>query len=408
MAERLAFLEGPRAGSQQALGRWTQVTIGRAEDNDVVLDDPSVAPHHCRIERKGLLFQLVDGEASTGTTVNGKRIETKYLLPGDVIGCGRAKLRFDFEDGGDANRTSVQLPRVDEAQIAATAERIEKRFSSRVLRVAHEAERKIAAEGALLLARVTALAIEHDDPSALMQSALTMVRERLPAARGAVVLRGTDGQLAPAVAQRAPDDPPHLRMKIDQDALRAVMREGAARTGRTEGRTWCCAPLRSRAGVRGAIYVDAPLPATDFGELHAQILTAVGQLLGFALDHADLAGRGGGDAGTHRLRAVLDGFAHPTFVLDCDGRVVVCNAAAERLVGPPGERRLEEMVVLDDQLRFVTELGRAQRGEPHDVTVRLQATDGHPAPIQCRLVPLYRADATLDGIAVYARPATRG
>jgi PAS domain-containing protein len=304
----------------------------------------------------------------------------------------------------------VQLPRVDSADIAATAERIERRFSSRVLRVAHEAERRIAAEGALLLARVAGYAIELEDTPALLQAALTLVRERLPAARGAIVLRGTDGQLAPAVAQRAPEDPPHLRMKIDQDALRAVLREGAARTGRTEGRTWCCAPLRSRAGVRGAVYVDAPLPATDFGELHAQVLTAVGQVLGLALDLADWQSRSaaGADGNDHRLRGVLDGFAHPTFVLDCDGRIVVCNDAAERLVGAPAGRRLEEMVVLDDQLRFVTELGRAQRGEPNDVTVRVQAVDGAAAPIQCRLVPLYRADAVLDGYAVYARPVTRG
>ena len=67
------------------------MTLGRASDNDVVLDDPAVAQHHCHVERKGLLFQLVDGETSSGTTVNGKAIGAKYLLPGDIIGLGRTQ-----------------------------------------------------------------------------------------------------------------------------------------------------------------------------------------------------------------------------------------------------------------------------------------------------------------------------
>jgi PAS domain-containing protein len=251
---------------------------------------------------------------------------------------------------------------------------------------------------------VAGLACEQADIHALLDATLTMVRERLPAARGAIVLRGEEGRLAPAVAQRAPEDPPHLRMKIDQQALRAVLREGAPRTGRKEGRIYCCAPLRGRGGVLGALYVDTPLPSGDFGEMHAQVLTAVGQVLGLALDYADLASSAGSDAETHRLRGVLDGFAHPTFVLDLDGRIVVCNTAAERLIGAPDRRRLEEIVVLDDQLRFVTELGRAQRGDPNELTMRVTGSDGAAHEIVARLVPLYRPDATLDAVAVYARP----
>ena len=70
-------------------------TIGRAEDNYILLSDPSVSRNHAQIANLGITFKLVDLNSQNGTFVGGKRIEHEQILQsGDEIGFGN--LRFVF------------------------------------------------------------------------------------------------------------------------------------------------------------------------------------------------------------------------------------------------------------------------------------------------------------------------
>lgn len=64
--------------------------IGSARDAELVLDDPHVAPQHCRIVRRGSDWLLIDhGTSPLGTSVNHRRIhEPTVLGEGDRIGVG--------------------------------------------------------------------------------------------------------------------------------------------------------------------------------------------------------------------------------------------------------------------------------------------------------------------------------
>ena len=64
--------------------RWP-VTVGRAVDCDVVLDDPHVAPHHAALSQEDGAVLLVVGE-----TVNGVWLEKRRL----AAGTGRGRLRI--------------------------------------------------------------------------------------------------------------------------------------------------------------------------------------------------------------------------------------------------------------------------------------------------------------------------
>lgn len=71
-------------------------TLGRFEDNDVVLPDRLVSRHHARIRREGSQFMLEDNGSTNGTFVNGERIARSHLLQdGDTIQIApRFQLRF--------------------------------------------------------------------------------------------------------------------------------------------------------------------------------------------------------------------------------------------------------------------------------------------------------------------------
>jgi len=75
--------------------RSTPVTIGRREDNDVVIDNMAVSGHHAVIEEEEPNFYvLVDLESLNGTFINESKIFREKLFDGDDIIIGKHSLKF--------------------------------------------------------------------------------------------------------------------------------------------------------------------------------------------------------------------------------------------------------------------------------------------------------------------------
>src|SRR5207302_1966504 len=61
------------------------ITVGRRNDNDVVIAIPYVSGRHCRLERDGAGHRIVDAGSTHGLLYNGARIEKHVLADGDVL-----------------------------------------------------------------------------------------------------------------------------------------------------------------------------------------------------------------------------------------------------------------------------------------------------------------------------------
>jgi pSer/pThr/pTyr-binding forkhead associated (FHA) protein len=71
------------------------MNIGRAKDNQVVLDDPTVSRHHAWIKAEGENFLVFDVGSGNGTFVNDEQIqEPRLLQSGDTIRFGDASFIF--------------------------------------------------------------------------------------------------------------------------------------------------------------------------------------------------------------------------------------------------------------------------------------------------------------------------
>jgi hypothetical protein len=82
-----------RAGVPYVIGNG--LTIGRATDNDIVLDDQVVSSHHARIAPPDL---LVDLESTNGTVVNGSPVRGNLRMSvGDTVQVGATTFRFEVE-----------------------------------------------------------------------------------------------------------------------------------------------------------------------------------------------------------------------------------------------------------------------------------------------------------------------
>ena len=72
------------------------ITIGRAADNDIHLDDPALSSHHAKIVTVLTASHIEDLNSSNGTYVNGQTIVEHTLHSGDVITLGNFLLVFLF------------------------------------------------------------------------------------------------------------------------------------------------------------------------------------------------------------------------------------------------------------------------------------------------------------------------
>ena len=73
-------------------------TIGRAPRADFIVDAALVSRVHCKLTAGAAELEVTDLESTTGTFVNGQRVERALLKSGDRLGVG--KLEFVVSRAG--------------------------------------------------------------------------------------------------------------------------------------------------------------------------------------------------------------------------------------------------------------------------------------------------------------------
>lgn len=113
------------------------LTLGRGDDNDVVVDDARVSTHHAALERNADgSIELRDLNSTAGTFVNGQRVQTCCIRDGDTLGFGPLTAVFDLE----APPASTSASRHHTANANANAE------STRLIPASHDSSSEAASE----------------------------------------------------------------------------------------------------------------------------------------------------------------------------------------------------------------------------------------------------------------------
>ena len=90
---RLVGLSQTVRGQEFPLER-TEVRVGRARENDIVVEHPSLSRQHARLVLEDDDWKIVDSSSANGIRINGETYAMSALRPGDVIELGHVKLRF--------------------------------------------------------------------------------------------------------------------------------------------------------------------------------------------------------------------------------------------------------------------------------------------------------------------------
>lgn len=83
------------------------MTVGRKEDNDIVIDNAAVSGHHCKIYSEGDVFYVEDTNSTNGTFLNEKKIVKAGLKNNDVIGIVKHALVFVDDRSQPASAAAV-------------------------------------------------------------------------------------------------------------------------------------------------------------------------------------------------------------------------------------------------------------------------------------------------------------
>lgn len=89
------------------LKKGAALTIGRRENNDVVIDDPAVSGHHAKIDFIGKRIVLTDLQSKNGSFVNEQLVHSHWLKDEDVITIGEHSLLLSYDSKEQAPADDV-------------------------------------------------------------------------------------------------------------------------------------------------------------------------------------------------------------------------------------------------------------------------------------------------------------
>ena len=90
-----------------------KISVGRNDQRDICIKDPSVSSYHCDLTREGENYVLTDNNSTNGSRVNNVPVTTRQALKNsDIIQLGSIELLYDYSSAAGftaASRTQTGI-----------------------------------------------------------------------------------------------------------------------------------------------------------------------------------------------------------------------------------------------------------------------------------------------------------
>jgi adenylate cyclase len=301
---------------QRTALKGAEISLGRAADNGIVLNDFSVSRRHALFRPEGGRWWVADQQSTNGLKVNGSFVEKAPLKAGDVLTVGaftlnvreEAKARsLEAASLGDPSATFVRsIADFNKDFQLDAGEGSVVDLSTTLLgrRVPPSQKREKIFE---ILVQVAKTLIVARAVGEILETVVDLLFGLLPAERAAVVLLDDRGRPVPMLARqkgkKGLEGAEPFSHTIVETVVRqrvAVLTSDALADGRFESgqsiriqqiRSAMCVPLWNQEHVIGALHVDTPLKAGTFTAEDLDLLTALGNFAAVAIERARLQGR---------------------------------------------------------------------------------------------------------------------
>jgi adenylate cyclase len=326
---RLKITDASGRQSQQNLAAKTTCTIGRAPDNQIVLDDPRASRHHAHIRPSddgG--FVIVDGYYVNGQIhrsankvyVNGEQKFEHSLKDGDRVTIGASTIKFEQTREERTEDVSYDDKPLGHTQFVMSAKDVlstvlKKEAETGPLpgaprdKVLEQLQRKANILGELYeMSKALGSGFDLDK---IFKKATDIIFRSTPAdrviallAEGVVTEQNADEAKLFPIATRARDEKLEAfakKMTIGRTITRKVMREKVALLSQdaaadeqfagvdsivSQGvRSTICAPLFTESGAHGALYADRLDPFSAFKPDDLELISAVAAQTAIAVEN---------------------------------------------------------------------------------------------------------------------------
>lgn len=315
---------------QYALPPECMITIGRAKDNEIVLNDRRVSRKHAFIFNEGTAFKVVDGYVENGQLfrsvnhvfVNDEMRLEHVLNDADVLIIGESRLEFreseeisTTKSRGPITLSSTigrELPRSQEVnfddsplghtQVAISVNEIIGRKSNLTIESAVATAEEIKdlrrkAKFLDLLFEMSKTLGTVFDLEEIFEKATDLIFRGTPADRVIALLADEAGDydsLYQIGAKTRDESFAKLseKLTVSRTITRRVMEDGVAilsQDAKTDEqfqgaesivsqgvRSTICAPLITQSGIHGVLYADRLDPFSAFRQDHLELISAVG------------------------------------------------------------------------------------------------------------------------------------
>ncbi len=279
-----------------------ELTIGRTEENDLMIPDGSISRRHARLSRKDGVWYASDLGSKNGTFQGEIGRPPGELRHGDTLILGQLRLRYledDSEAPGESVESGTTMVRhaIDFKALA--------KGGSRAPGEAQQAELDRTRRLLSVVTRVSEALLASRPLDETLQVVLDLVFDHLLVERGAILLRDEAGQLQQRASRQRAGGGRQLRAltvsrtiaeKVTRERV-SVMTVDAQADPRFAGglsivlqgiRSAMAAPLWVGDRVDGLIYVDTTFHVQAFDEFDLDLLSALANHAAIAIETARL------------------------------------------------------------------------------------------------------------------------
>ncbi len=282
-----------------------EVTIGRTEENDLMIPDGSISRRHARLTWKDGVWRATDLGSKNGTFVGEIGRAAGELRSGDTLILGQLRLRFQEADTGalssgeDSVESGTTMVRnaIDFKALA--------KGGARSVGDAQQTELDRTRRLLSVVTRVSEALLASRPLDETLQVVLDLVFDHLLVERGAILLRDEHGKLQQRATRQRGAGGRELRSlsisrtiaeKVTSERV-SVMTVDAQADPRFAGglsivlqgiRSAMAAPLWVGDRVDGLIYVDTTFHVQAFDEFDLDLLSALANHAAIALETARL------------------------------------------------------------------------------------------------------------------------
>lgn len=379
-----------------------EVSIGRASDNDIVINDFGVSRHHAKVVLEDGSCYVIDLNSRNGTRVNNALVTRGNVKDGDEINLGKFPIRFtkttddkvqidEEKEDNLFNPGTFIKPISDIRKIIPDSLPTIQPTSSTEERLAVDIEKSNQILGILIKVAQSLLTVQPLDD--VLNLVMNLIFEHLPAERGFLMLYDEHSkELIPKVVKYRSQSGDTSKItisktitnKVYQDKV-SILTSDAQMDPRFDGgasiifhsiRSAMCAPLWNKDDVTGVVFIDSSTRTGSFTPADLDMLTALANYAAIGIEQARLNEK---IAEEMRRRSQLERYHSPAVI----NRIMSASSSDQSI----DAQELEVTVLFSDIVGFTS---MSEKMEPHRVALLLNDYFAEMTDI------IFKYDGTLD------------